>query len=195
MTTTNQINYKTYIDKGIDYETYHNNHQHQITLGNAVTHAEYLPINLQRSERISKQLILLPELQNALNALESNCTWLVISEHWCGDAAQIVPVIAKVAAAANGKINLKIVYRDENLELIDAHLTGTSRSIPKLIQLNTNNEVVKTWGPRPNAAQEMVVKLKSNPETASSYAEELHKWYAQNKQKAIQEELLAFLVQ
>lgn len=194
MTTTTEINYKDYAAKGIDYETYRNNHQHQISLGNAVMHAEYLPINLQRSERITKQVVLLPQITAALNQLNTHKTWLLISEHWCGDAAQIVPVIAKVAAASNGKIDLKIVYRDENLALMDAHLTGTSRSIPKLIVLNNNYEVVTTWGPRPAAAQEMVLKLKSNPETAANYAEELHKWYAQNKQVAIQEELVKLLV-
>lgn len=31
----------------------------------------------------------------------------------------------------------------------------------------------------------MVIAFKSNPETAPKYADELHKWYAQNKQQAI----------
>jgi hypothetical protein len=71
---------------------------------------------------------------------------LVISEHWCGDTAQIVPVNAKIAAAAKGKITLRIIYSDKNLELMDAYLTLTNRSITKLICLNKNNEVVKTCG-------------------------------------------------
>ncbi len=80
-------------------------------------------------------------LQVATSNLQGPINWLVITEHWCGDASQIIPIISKVAAESEGKINLRFIYRDENEALIDAHLTdGKSRSIPMLIQINENFE-------------------------------------------------------
>jgi hypothetical protein len=144
-------------------------------------------------KRIAKILQLTPEIRQAVADLKKQVNWLVISEHWCGDASQIVPVLGAIAALSEGKINLKIVYRDENLELIDAHLTGKGRSIPKLLQLDADFDLIDTWGPRPAEAQEIVMELKKNPETADKYAEIVHKWYADDRQKAIQEELTLFL--
>ena len=119
----------------------------------------------------------------------------MIAEHWCGDAAQILPVLNNLAKISADKINFKIIYRDQNLDLIDAFLTNGSRSIPKLIQMTENFEITGIWGPRPNEAQSMVLKLKSDPETAPRYAEELHLWYAKDKQKAIENELNKLLKQ
>jgi hypothetical protein len=84
---------------------------------------------------------------------------------------------------------MKIVYRDQHLKLIDAHLTNGGRAIPKLIQLDSHFNITGLWGPRPNEAQKLVKALKSNPDTAAKYNEHLHKWYAENKQQAIQAEL------
>jgi len=73
---------------------------------------------------------------------------------------------------------------------MDAYLTGESRSIPKLIQLDNHFNVNGIWGPRPNEAQKLVKRLKSNPETADTYSTELHKWYANDKQKSLESEIV-----
>ena len=58
--------------------------------------------------------------------------WLIITEGWCGDAAQCIPTIEKIAAESKN-IETHYVLRDENLDLIDEYLTNNARSIPKLI--------------------------------------------------------------
>ena len=65
-------------------------------------------------------------------------------------------------------------------------------AVPKIVQLDTGAQLLADWGPRPAEAQELVIALKSNPETASNYTEELHKWYAKDKQQSTVNELLHF---
>ncbi|MEQ9591967.1 MAG: thioredoxin family protein [Cyclobacteriaceae bacterium] len=185
--------YKGYFETGYTYTEYQVNFEKELNSGEGGPHAHYLPINWQRVKRIDKTLKLSTEMMELLSTLDFPLKWLVISEHWCGDAAQILPVLARIADLSKGKIEMKIVYRDQNQELMNAHLTGGSMSIPKVIQLNSNFEFLGEWGPRPSEGQELVLKLKSDPDTAASYSEHLHKWYARNKQADIQNELIRLL--
>lgn len=157
-------------------------------------YSQYLPLNWQRTTRVYQHYHPSEAILNTAASLDQKLYWLLIVEPWCGDVSQSLPVIARVAEASKGRIELRLTYRDENPELMNAHLTnGASRSIPILIQMDSAFEVLGTWGPRPKEAQVLVEKLKSNPATADNYAEVLHRWYARNKQQAIQSELLALL--
>jgi thioredoxin-like negative regulator of GroEL len=189
------LNLKTYLEKGISYTQYRGEMKKEIDTNREGDMSAYIKINEQRMNRLDKKAILSEEIIKSIESLENKKYWLVLTEHWCGDAAQIVPVLAKIANESNGKIELKLIYRDENLELMDQFLTNNGRSIPKLIQLDQNHIIENDWGPRPKIAQEMVMALRANPETAASYSEHLHKWYAQNKQVNIQEELLKIILE
>ena len=150
---------------------------------------KYLAINQQRVKRLVSRFQLQPEVELAALNANKGIKWLIINEHWCGDGAQILPVQAAIARASNGRIEARVVFRDQNLALMDAFLTNGGRSIPKTIQLNDAFEVTGTWGPRPKFAMELVARIKSDPNIAHLYSEELHKWYAKDKQLAIQTEL------
>lgn len=180
--------YKNYFEKGISYENYQKNFQDEIAMGEASKFAKYLPQNWSRQSRLDRKIKLNESLLKAIqnNTLKQN--WLLITEHWCGDASQINPIINKIVTESEGRINLRIVYRDENEALIDAHLTdGRSRSIPILIQLDDNFNVLRTYGPRPKVAQDLVMDLIAKGE---DYNIPLHTWYAKDKQVSIQEDLL-----
>ena len=126
-----------------------------------------------------------------VEGLDKTINWLVITEHWCGDASQINPIINRVAEESNGKINLRFVYRDADEALIDAHLTdGRSRSIPILIQLDEDYNLINTYGPRPEEAQNLVESLLADGE---AYSIPLHTWYAKDKQQAVQADLVKLL--
>ena len=155
--------------------------------------SEYYLLNWQRSKRNEKTFHLDDTLAAQLKTIEKPLTWLVITEAWCGDSAQSLAGLHHIAEASNGKIRLKIFYRDEDTTLIDAFLTNGGRSIPKLIQLDEHLHVTGTWGPRPKAAQELVVRLKSDPATAATYSEGLHKWYADDKMRSLQAEITDLL--
>lgn len=183
--------YKTYLAQAISYQQYKANMLQQLQQQpmQAPKQLDYLQINLQRIKRVEKTLRLNAPLLDKIEALAHRVYWLVLSEHWCGDAAQSLPVLAAIAEASTGRIALKILYRDQNLELMDTFLTNGARAIPRLIQLDADFQLSGSWGPRPAEAQQLVRALKSNPATADTYGEHLHKWYAQNKQQDLQQEL------
>jgi hypothetical protein len=152
---------------------------------------QYARLNIQRMRRVDKTIVLLPELREALASLQQRYVWLTLTEGWCGDAAQIVPVFEAIVKASEGKLESRYLLRDENLDLMDRYLTGGGRSIPKLIvlQADTLAEVV-TWGPRPAPAQAMFLELKSQNLPFEEFATRLHGWYALDKTQSTQRELL-----
>ncbi|MCB0464279.1 MAG: thioredoxin family protein, partial [Aequorivita sp.] len=108
-------------------------------------------------------------------------TWLVISEPWCGDAAQTLPYLNKIAQLSEN-IDLKIVLRDEKPELMDAFLTNGSRSIPVVIMLDENFNVIQTWGPRSKAATKLVSDYKIHfGKIDNTFKEMLQIWYNNDK--------------
>lgn len=155
-------------------------------------HIAATKINAQRIKRIDKQCIINPKLSEVVKQLRLKCTWIVLAESWCGDGAQIIPVIAKIAAL-NAHIELKIALRDDNQELMDAYLTNGSRAIPKLICIDKNsNQEIGTWGPRPAKIQQMVINYKMNNPGIShdEFVKNLHLWYAKDSTNAIQEDFI-----
>ncbi|MFM2206182.1 MAG: hypothetical protein RL213_157 [Bacteroidota bacterium] len=188
---------RTYLDRSVNYTEFRKRFEkHVDAIANATVadeHADYYRLNWQRSVRNEKTFRADPETLESLAGIKGNIIWLVITEPWCGDSAQSLAALHALAEASGGKIDLRIFYRDSDTTLIDAFLTNGSRSIPKLIQLNAELEVTGTWGPRPQAAQELVLRLKSDPSTAANYGESLHKWYAEDKTRSLQEELRLLL--
>ena len=152
---------------------------------------EYTKLNMQRMKRLVKTTVLIEELRGQLENLQTEMVWLVITEGWCGDAAQIVPVMAEIAKNTS-KIQLSLILRDEHPEIMDQYLTNGSRSIPKLVCLEAGTlKELGSWGPRPAAAQEMIMEAKKNPDLSQDeFIHKVHKWYADNKTLDTQKELL-----
>jgi hypothetical protein len=157
---------------------------------------EYTTLNVQRMSRLDKTVKLLPELATAAASLTGQYIGLIITEGWCGDAAQIVPVLEAVAQASAGHLRTAYILRDDNLDVADEYLTNGSRSIPKLVVLraDTLTEVLH-WGPRPAEAQALILKLKAEGMAHDDFIRELHTWYAHDRTQATQRELLALLQQ
>lgn len=129
---------------------------------------EFTKLNWSRTQRIHKTISLNAELKIAAGKIQHNYTWMVLTEAWCGDSAQNLPVIAEIAKLNPAKIKLYILLRDENPDLMDKYLTNGARAIPKLIAVNeTMNKETFVWGPRPLPAQELLRKWKRNPEDKS----------------------------
>lgn len=187
--TIRKSDYQNYLQKGIGYDQYKNQMAEDLLHNSDDKIKEYINLNQHRMSRVEKTYSINETLAQQIKRLTHKTYWLILTEHWCGDAAQTLPAFQKVTELSRGMIEMKLVYRDENPELMDAYLTGESRSIPKLIQLDVHYNVTGIWGPRPTEAQKLVKELKSNPATASTYSTELHKWYAQNKQHALESEI------
>ena len=152
-------------------------------------------INAQRIKRIDKQCEIIEEVKALVNQITNKTSWLVLAESWCGDGAQCIPVIAKIAEQ-NPNIELRVIFRDENLEVMDSFLTNGSRSIPKLICSDKQTDSIKgMWGPRPKAIQNMVTQFKKDYPDAShdELVKNIHLWYAKDKTVSIQQEFVDLL--
>ena len=179
--------YENYFQKAIDYDTYRQNFQTEMDQEEQGPYGEYLPQNWSRQSRLDRKLKLTESLLGSVTNLDKSLKWLLITEHWCGDASQINPIISKIAEMSEGKIDLRFTYRDKNEELINAHLTdGRSKSIPILLSFDSEFNLLGAYGPRPDEAQELVKSLLAKKE---SYNIPLHTWYAKDKQQAIQLDL------
>lgn len=181
--------YKSYLEKGISYNQYKQQMAEDLALNPDLKIREYINLNQRRMYRVEKTFVPSAAITAQVQKLQHKTYWLVLTEHWCGDASQTLPVLNKLAEMSEGRIELKLVYRDQNDELMNAYLTNESRSVPKLIQLDEHHNVTGIWGPRPTVAQQLVKALKSNPATAPTYANELHLWYAKDKQQTLEAEI------
>ncbi|WP_439880235.1 thioredoxin family protein [Pontibacter sp. MBLB2868] len=149
---------------------------------------EYTRMNMHRMRRVEKTTVLEDELVQQMLSLQTKMVWVVLTEAWCGDAAQNVPAIVKIADASPF-VEVKLLLRDENPEIMDAYLTNGGRSIPKLIVLDAETlEVQGTWGPRPEPAQQLVLDAKEKDVPFMQMAEQLHGWYAQDRSRTLQKE-------
>ncbi|WP_158961533.1 thioredoxin family protein [Myroides fluvii] len=159
--------------------------------------ADYLPyaeLNEARLHRLDKTLRVEPEVALVMENLGKEYIWLVISESWCGDAAQSVPMLNKMAELT-GKVELRLVFRDQNLELMDQYLTNGGRAIPKLLIVDKETlAVLGHWGPRPADAVQLVNDYKTEH---GKFDEDgiilLNKWYTKNKGQQVQQEVAALM--
>lgn len=153
----------------------------------------YSELNETRMNRLEKTLKMDSEVLKTLQNLKSKQTWLVISEGWCGDAAQILPII-KLMTETSENIKLKIVLRDENEVLMNQFLTNGSKSIPKLIILDENLNLINHWGPRPEAAKNLIIDYKAKHGIVDETAKiALQKWYLDDKGISTMKEITKLL--
>lgn len=153
----------------------------------------YSELNEVRMKRLEKTLKLDSEVLETLQNLKSKQTWLVIAEGWCGDAAQILPII-KIMAESSENIDLKMVLRDENETLIHQFLTNGSKSIPKLLILDENLNLINHWGPRPEGAKNLIIDYKAQHGIVDETAKiALQKWYLDDKGISTMKEIVLML--
>ena len=155
----------------------------------------YSELNEARMHRLDKTMKITEANSAKLKTFNKSYLWVVLTESWCGDAAQIVPILNKVVLEANQKIELKLVLRDENEDLMNYFLTNKSKAIPKLIIIDkATGSVVGDWGPRPQGAIDLIESYKEKfgviDETAKT---ELQLWYLHDKGVSTQNEIIQLL--
>jgi len=160
-------------------------------------------MNIRRMDRLDKNAELTPSTIQVIQSIDVPMTWLTLTEGWCADAAQCLPYLSKMSEI-NESINLKLIMRDENLDIMDAHLFNGTRSIPKVIILHTETlAVLGEWGPRPQSAQDIVDQAKADKNNSNDGAikalidyeknKDMQLWYKKNKGVMLQEEMITLL--
>lgn len=155
----------------------------------------YSKLNEARMNRLEKTISISDDVAHKLQNLDNHYIWLVLSEGWCGDAAQILPILNKMALASNKKIDLRIAFRDKNDELMSHYLTNGGRAIPKIIVICKEAGIVRAdWGPRPKGASELMAKHKREVGPIDEKIKtDLQLWYLADKGISVQEELLEIM--
>ena len=125
-------------------------------------------------------------------ALQGEWRLLVLSEDWCGDASNTVPVFARLAASLP-TVDLRLLARDENLDLMDEHLTNGTRGIPVVILLDGAGIERGWWGPRPADLQRWVMSEGKLIEDLDERYLRVRKWYARDRGKTTLDELLTLI--
>lgn len=151
---------------------------------------DYITLNDRRTDRVHEEYRPSDRLRALVEEIERPQTWLVITEDWCGDSAQVLPIIAE-AAELNGAIDLRILPRDEHLELMDEYRTDGKRAIPKLVALDEDGTELFTYGPRPTPAAELFERRVEEGTPKKEVYRELQQWYNGDRGAAVDEELAA----
>jgi hypothetical protein len=149
----------------------------------------YAKLNQSRMSRWQKTLQLNERLVAEIKKISRPQNWIILTAHWCGDAAPIVPVLVRLAEQ-NLLIAYELLLRDEEPFLINSYLTRGTKSIPKLIVRDANGIDLFTWGPRPLAAQNYIRQLKDSGLDPETVKLELQNWYNRDKAVELQKELL-----
>ena len=154
----------------------------------------YSTLNETRIKRLDKTILIAEDISLQIKALKKKYIWLVIAEGWCGDAAQILPIINKMTAESDN-VELKIVFRDLNDDLMKEFLTNKSRAIPKLICIDKESgEFGGQWGPRPQAAADLIKNYKTEHGVVDEDAKsQLQLWYLHDKGFSVQREIMELM--
>jgi hypothetical protein len=121
-------------------------------------------------------------------ALPGRWHLLVMVEDWCGDAVNTIPMLARLAELAPN-LDLRIVGRDDNPDLMDAHLTNGTRSIPVVIVLDADFVERGWWGPRPAELQQWVIGEGRALEKDERYRH-VRTWYARDRGRTTADEVV-----
>ncbi len=193
---------KTIFEKALTYDDYRKLVDDLIAEGKTTgdtqseKYLEYTKLNVQRMNRLDKTLTIDEKTMIQLDQLDHKYKWLLVGDAWCGDCAQIIPIINKMTKADGIHIDFRIISRDTVPGLIETLNENESRSIPKLVMMDADNyEILHTWGSRPMAAHEILLNYKAhqNTMTKEDFEKELHLWYAKDKGMNIMREVTALI--
>lgn len=143
-------------------------------------------IAIARRARISADVV------ERLRALPAPRYLLALTEDWCGDAVNTLPFVARLADEVP-QLEFRVLERDQNLDLMDAHLSGTSRAIPVVIVLDEHYRELGWWGSRPEPLQRWVKSEESQQLETEDRYREVRRWYARDQGRTAMEEITQLL--
>lgn len=137
----------------------------------------YRRYNLERSEQVFARYEPSADLVDQMDRIDAAQLWMVLTDDWCGDSAYCLPVLVR-AAGLSPLVELRILRRDDNLDIMDQYLTGTSRSIPKLVSFGGDGTELFQWGPRPQDAIDLRERMLDEERSREEVTRALLDWYA-----------------
>ena len=149
----------------------------------------YSKYNDERSQRVQSAYKMSDALKEQIGQIDEPQLWMILTEDWCVDSAYALPIIY-AAASRNSKINIRILPRDANLDIMDRYLTNEARSIPKLVIFSMEGEELIEWGPRPAALQSLRAEMKESGEPGNIISQKSVEWYESGGWCEVESELI-----
>ena len=84
---------------------------------------------------------------------------LMLAENWCGDVHRNSPMLARIVEAMP-HCELRVFFRDQNLDLTDAYLNNGYRSIPVMVFFDQDWNEIARWIERPHAATQRAFAIR-----------------------------------
>ena len=136
MIILNILNGGVYLNLNIWYEKGLTPHEYKLTLTNHSEAFSHIYSNFE-----------IPEAEtDFLDSLrKKNLRVLILAQEFCGHCMLDLPIMFRIAEATD--MPVKVLIRDENLELMDQYLTHDKRVIPIFIFINEFGNQVAKWGP------------------------------------------------
>jgi len=128
------------------------------------------------------------EISEVASTLPGTWRFLVLAEDWCGDAVHVLPFLARLEEAVP-QFSLRVLSRDENPDLMEAHLTRGTRSIPVVMILDEEFQEVAWWGPRPRPLQELFLE-EIKPLPKEERFPRVRAWFARDRGRTTLQEIL-----
>ncbi len=195
MHTDQAIDYKARIAEGLTYEAYLASWEAHMAMPlkgldkNARKYLFYARYNAERSGKVESAYQMDEKLAKMIDSIDAPQDWLILTEDWCVDSAYALPIISK-AGARNPHINLRILLRDDNLDIMDQYLTDGGRSIPKLIAFGADGTELFQWGPRPDALKQLRETWKAAGIEGPKLSEQGVVWYEAGGWQKVETELI-----
>ncbi len=156
---------------------------------------QYSELNIGRMIRLNRTAKISDKNISLIKKIDKKINIVVITEGWCGDAAQVMPVIFHLISL-NSNLRLESIFRDENLEIMDRFLTNGTRSIPKYIALDEDSNVIGEWGPRPKPLVKYIAEQKAlalKNDLVFDIKLIIQKWYINDKTVSTQDEFASWI--
>src|SRR5690242_3874342 len=131
--------------------------------------------NRERLDANEQRVQLDPEAVRFFRSLPRPINVVVLAEDWCGDVIANLPVLGRLAKEA-GTLNVRIFYRDQNLDLMERWLNqGKFQSIPVFAFFDESFRELGHWIERPASVTELRARKRRdiygrNPEFGPSDA-------------------------
>jgi hypothetical protein len=111
--------------------------------------------NRDRVEANERRVALDPETVRFFRDLPKPLKVVALAEDWCGDVIANLPVLG-VLARETGKLDVRIFYRDQNLDLMERWLNqGKFQSIPVFAFFDDDFRELGHWIERPASVTEL----------------------------------------
>jgi len=120
-----------------------------------------------RTEENYAKSTLTEDERKAFGAVSGVRYVMMLAENWCGDVHRNSPLVAHVCEAIPG-CELRVFFRDQNLDITDCYLNNGFRSIPVVAFYDKDFNEIGRWLERAHAATAKSVGIRARTVDAAA---------------------------